>query len=164
MAQVLVLNASYEPLNLTSWKRAIVLVLKGKAEPLEHQPRQIYVDLQLPSVIRLRQYVQIPYQEIPLTRRHVFHRDNHRCQYCGIGGDRLTLDHVLPRSRGGGDSWENIVTACARCNHQKGNRTPREAGMVLRSQPRRPASVLSFEISRHLSQGRQEWRKYVIGA
>ncbi len=165
MAQVLVLNASYEPLNLTSWKRAVVLLLKGKAEPLESQPQIIYADLTLPSVIRLRQYVHLPYQDVPLTRRHVFHRDQHSCQYCGVSGDLLTLDHVIPRSRGGPYSWENIVTACARCNHQKGNRTPREAGMVLRSQPRRPASVLSFEISRHLLQGgRQEWRKYVIGA
>lgn len=164
MSKVLVLNASYEPLNLTSWRRAVVLLLKGKAEQLEHNGMYVYAEFPLPTVIRLRYYVRVPYKEIPLTRRNILERDNHACQYCGYRGDSLTLDHVLPRSRGGDDSWENMVTACVRCNVKKGNRTPKEAGMPLDRQPRRPHSSLHFELARQLQGDRhQEWKKYVIG-
>ena len=164
MGKVLVLNASYEPLNITSWRRAVILLLKNKAEQVEHNGKFIYPDFPLPTVIRLRHYVRVPYKEIPLTRRNVFHRDGHTCQYCGDGGDSLTLDHVLPRSRGGGDTWDNMVTACVRCNVKKGSRTPPEAKMPLRQVPRRPFSSLYFEVTKHLRSGvHQEWRKYVIG-
>ena len=104
MGKVLVLNASYEPLNITSWRRAIVLLLKGKAEQLEHSNRVLYADLPFPTVIRLRYYVRVPYKEIPLTRRNVLERDRNTCQYCNTKREQLTLDHVLPRSRGGGDT------------------------------------------------------------
>ncbi|MBW4581578.1 MAG: HNH endonuclease [Tildeniella nuda ZEHNDER 1965/U140] len=164
MGKVLVLNASYEPLNITSWRRAVVLLIKGKAEQVEHNGKYIYSDFPLPTVIRLRHYVRVPYKEIPLTRRNLLHRDSHSCQYCGYTGDDLTLDHVIPRSRGGGDSWENIVTACVRCNVKKGNRTPKEANMLLQFAPRKPYSGLYFEVTKHLKNGvNQEWRKYVIG-
>ncbi|MDJ0577008.1 MAG: HNH endonuclease [Xenococcaceae cyanobacterium MO_234.B1] len=164
MGKVLVLNASYEPLNITSWRRAVVLLLKGKAEQLEHEKQLIYANVPLPKVIRLRYYVRVPYKEIPLTRRNVLERDRNTCQYCKAKGDQLTLDHVVPRSRGGGDSWENLVAACVRCNVKKGSRTPKEAGMMLLSQPRRPHSSLHFEIIK-CTQGNlnQEWKKYVIG-
>jgi 5-methylcytosine-specific restriction endonuclease McrA len=165
MGKVLVLNASYEPLNITSWRRAIVLLLKGKAEQLEHNGRIIYTGLPLPTVIRLRHYVQVPYKEIPLTRRNILHRDGHACQYCSYTGDDLTLDHVIPRSRGGGETWENMVTACVRCNVKKGSRTPGEANMPLKTKPRRPYSSLYFEVAKHIKTGNhQEWKKYVIGA
>ena len=164
MSKVLVLNASFEPLNITSWRRAVILLLKGKAEQVEHNGKYIYADLPLPTVIRLIHYVRVPYKEIPLTRRNILHRDSHSCQYCGYAGDDLTLDHVLPRSRGGGDTWENIATACVRCNIKKGNRTPKEANMPLYHQPRKPYSSLHFEVAKHLKSGvDQEWRKYVIG-
>ncbi|NEP15290.1 MAG: HNH endonuclease [Leptolyngbya sp. SIO4C1] len=164
MSKVLVLNASYEPLNVTSWRRAVVLIIKGKAERIEHNGKVIYADFPLPTVIRLRHYVRVPYKDIPLTRRNLLHRDGNTCQYCGYAGDGLTLDHIVPRSRGGIDSWENIVTACVRCNVKKGNRTPREAAMPLRTAPRKPHSSLYFELSRHIRSGlHQEWRKYVIG-
>ena len=165
MGHVLVLNASYEPLNITSWRRAAVMILKGKAEGLEHDDCLLRRDVFLPTVIRLRQFVRIPYKEMPLTRRNVFQRDGHACQYCGYRGDQLSIDHVLPRSRGGPDTWENVITACIRCNVGKGNRTPREAQMTMRSVPRRPISTLFFEASRQIQNGRHaEWRKYVIGA
>ncbi|NEQ95597.1 MAG: HNH endonuclease [Cyanothece sp. SIO2G6] len=165
MGKVLVLNASYEPLNITSWRRAIVLLIKEKAEQVEHNGRFVYPDFPLPTVIRLRQYVRVPYKDIPLTRRNILHRDGHACQYCSYSGDELTLDHVIPRSRGGGDSWDNVVTACVRCNVNKGNRTPREAGMTLRHQPRKPHSSLYFEVRKHIKSGlHAEWQKYVIGA
>lgn len=164
MGKVLVLNASYEPLNITSWRRAVVLLLKGKAEQVEHNGKVLYTGLPLPTVIRLRHYIRVPYKEIPLTRRNILHRDGHSCQYCGYAGDELTLDHVLPRSRGGDDSWENMVTACVRCNVKKGNRTPKEANLLLRTTPRKPYSGLYFEVAKHLKSGvHQEWKKYVIG-
>jgi len=164
MANVLVLNASYEPLNITSWRRAIVLLLKGKAEQIEHSGTYVLPDIPLPTVIRLRYYVRVPYKDIPLTRRNIMHRDGHSCQYCGYVGDDLTLDHVVPRSRGGGDTWENLVTACVRCNVKKGSRTPREANMTLGSPPRKPYSGLYFELTKHVKSGKnKEWRKYVIG-
>ena len=164
MGKVLVLNASYEPLNITSWRRAAILLIKGKAERVEHNGKFIYSNFPLPTVIRLRYYVRIPYKEIPLTRRNILHRDGYTCQYCGYQGDDLTLDHVIPRSRRGGDTWENIVTACVRCNVKKGNRTPQEASMPLNRNPRRPYSSLYFEVSKHLKSGlHQEWQKYVIG-
>ncbi|HIK26082.1 MAG: HNH endonuclease [Thermosynechococcus sp. Uc] len=164
MAKVLVLNASYEPLNITSWQRAVVLLIKGKAEQVEHNGKMVYNNFPLPTVIRLRHYVVTPYKEIPLTRRNILHRDGHSCQYCGYTGEDLTLDHVIPKSRGGGDTWENIVTACVRCNVKKGNRTPQEANMPLRQTPRRPISSLYFEVTKHVRTGtHQEWRKYVIG-
>ncbi|WP_017303043.1 HNH endonuclease [Spirulina subsalsa] len=164
MGKVLVLNASYEPLNITSWRRAVVLLLKGKAEQLEFETQEIYRRFPTPTVIRLRYYVRVPYKEIPLTRRNILERDDHSCQYCRFRGDNLTLDHVIPRSRGGGDTWENLVSACVRCNVHKGNRTPNEAQMPLLSQPRRPYSSLHFEIARYIRSGRnEEWKKYVIG-
>ncbi len=166
MGQVLVLNASYEPLNITTWRRALVMVLKGKAEGLEHDSsRWIRGDTMLPTVIRLRQYVRVPYKQLPLTRRNLFHRDGHRCQYCGSSADQLSIDHVVPRSRGGLDIWENVTTACLPCNVRKGNRTPREASMPLMGKPHRPLSSLRFEAARQISAGRHgEWAKYVIGA
>ena len=165
MGQVLVLNASYEPLNITSWRRATVMLLKGKAEGLEHAHDQLLrPGLNRPTVIRLRQFVRVPFRPLPLTRRNVFHRDGHRCQYCGISSDRLSIDHIQPRSRGGTHSWDNVTTACLSCNVRKGNRTPREAGMPLHREPHRPLSTLSFEATRQMNAGRHgEWAKYVIG-
>ena len=164
MGKVLVLNASYEPLNITSWRRAVVLLIKGKAEQLEHKKQVIYADFQLPTVIRLRYYVRVPYKEIPLTRRNILERDCNSCQYCTTKGDRLTIDHVVPRSRGGGDTWENLVAACVRCNVKKGSRTPKEADMTLLNKPRRPYSSLHFELVKHTrGNSNQEWKKYAIG-
>ena len=165
MGRVLVLNASYEPLNITTWRRASVMVLKGKAEGLEHDTRrQLRPDVLLPTVIRLRQLVRVPFRPLALTRRNVFHRDGHCCQYCGYEGELLSIDHVIPRSRGGQDVWENVTTACLRCNVRKGNRTPREAEMPLKRVPRRPSSSLAFEATRQMRAGHHaEWAKYVIG-
>jgi 5-methylcytosine-specific restriction endonuclease McrA len=99
-----------------------------------------------------------------LTRRNLLERDRHTCQYCNYRGEQLTLDHIIPRSRGGGDTWENLVTACVRCNVKKGNRTPKEANMSLRAQPRKPYSSLHFELIKHTKDNlNHEWRKYVIG-
>ena len=165
MSQVLVLNASYEPLNITTWRRATVLMLKGKAESLEvDSSRRLRPDTMLPTVIRLRHFVRVPFRELALTRKNILQRDQNACQYCGYKGEKLSIDHVVPRSRGGLDVWENVTTACFPCNVMKGNRTPQEAKLVLKNMPRRPLGNLSFEASRHIKSGKHdEWKKYVIG-
>jgi 5-methylcytosine-specific restriction endonuclease McrA len=160
--QVLVLNASYEPLNVTTVRRASVLVFKGKAELIEELDRRLHSASDTypwPHVIRLVQYVRVPRAvQRKISRRALFARDGWRCVYCGNGG-RLTLDHVVPRSRGGQSVWENVVTACATCNHRKGNRTLEEARMELRVLPRAPAPVLFI----HLAAPRipDGWRTYL---
>jgi len=144
-----VLNTTYEPINVCSAKRAVVLLLKGRAEVLEagsQRLRSEHIAMTLPIVIRLRSYVKIPRGEARrLSRRVVLARDDHCCQYCG-STRHLTLDHVVPRSRGGSHSWENVVTSCAPCNIRKGSRLPHEAGMILHSRPR-PPSPADFLVS-----------------
>ena len=125
MGQVLVLNASYEPLNITTWRRAMVMMIKGKAESLEQDTsREIRRGTHLPTVIRLRQYVHVPFRQLPLTRRNLFQRDHQTCQYCGSRDQPLSIDHVVPRSRGGSDTWENVTTACLSCNVKVLNTPP----------------------------------------
>ncbi|GAB4248380.1 MAG: HNH endonuclease [Thermoleophilia bacterium] len=140
--QVLVLNATYEPINACSIKRAVVLVLKQKAEILASGPQELHSErsvFPLPLVIRLLNYVKIPRgEQRRISRRAVLARDGYRCQYCG-SPRHLTLDHVVPKSRGGKTDWENVVTSCAPCNVRKGAKLPNEIGMVLRSRPRPPS-------------------------
>ena len=142
---VLVLNQDYRALSVCSVERAVVLVFLHKAELVEARPdrlvRSVRAQLPWPSIVRLKSYVRVPYRRIMLTRRNVLRRDNHRCQYCGAR-ERLTLDHVMPKSRGGADTWENLAAACVPCNNRKGSRTPEEAGMTLRRQPFRPSHVM----------------------
>lgn len=147
--RVLVLNATYEPISFISLKRAVVLVLRDKAEVLESQlERTLHSErhsLQAPLVIRLVKYVPVPrYFNIPLTRRSLMSRDNHECQYCGLVEDDrniLTIDHVNPRSKGGTTEWTNVVAACGPCNKKKANKTPQEAHMPLRNKPVKPGFV-----------------------
>jgi 5-methylcytosine-specific restriction endonuclease McrA len=151
LQQVLVLNASYEPLNVCTVRRAHVLVFKGKAEVIERldQPlRSASGAFTWPHVIRLLQYVRVPRSvQRKISRRALFARDGWRCVYCGTSGGRLTLDHVVPRSKGGESVWENVVTACAPCNHRKGDRTLEESGFELRRAPRAPAPVLFIKLA-----------------
>ena len=161
--KVLVLNASYEPLNICGWKRAVVLIFKGKAEQVEHNGKVIYPNFHIPTVIRLRRYVRIPYKEIPLTRRNLMYRDHYRCQYCNAKTIDLTIDHVIPRSRGGSDTWENVVACCQKCNVKKGDRTPKEAHMHLIKAPRTPFGHLYFEATRLATSVFPAWQKYIIG-
>ncbi|MFA0785240.1 HNH endonuclease [Fervidibacter sacchari] len=142
-APVLVLNRNYEPLNLVSAKRAIVLLMKGKAEMVKpanglviRAAREI---IPVPSVVRLMVYARRPPARVRLNRRSILIRDDYTCQYCGYRGPGLTIDHVIPKDRGGKTDWDNLVACCTRCNSKKGNRTPEEAGMTLRKKPRKPA-------------------------
>ena len=137
MAQALVLNATYEPLSVVSTRRAVVLLVREKAD-LVRARDQVWcserMTIEVPTVIRLRRFVRVPYRRrIPLNRRAVFARDLHACQYCGKPAENL--DHVTPRSRGGTHTWENVVAACRPCNTRKGDRTPDEAGMHLETDP-----------------------------
>ena len=163
MQQVLVLNASYEPLNVTTVRRAHVLVFKGKAEVLEElkQPLRSASDtFQWPHVIRLVTYVRVPRAvQRKISRRALFARDNWRCVYCGTTAGRLTLDHVVPRSRGGDSVWENVVTSCAPCNLKKGNRLPEEIAMELPARPRVPAPVLFIRLA--TPKIPQRWEQYL---
>jgi 5-methylcytosine-specific restriction endonuclease McrA len=149
--QVLVLNASYEPLNVCTVRRAHVLVYKGKAEvieQLEKPLRSASSSFTWPHVIRLVHYVRVPRAvQRKISRRALFARDGWRCVYCGTSGGRLTLDHVVPRSRGGESTWENVVTSCAPCNLRKGNRTLEESGLHLHTPPRPPAPVLFIKLA-----------------
>ncbi|MFV0375485.1 HNH endonuclease [Microbacterium sp.] len=139
--RTLVLNAGYEPLAVVSFKRALVLVMNRKATVIEHVEgnpvwgtQDVY---ERPAVILLSRYVRVPgSRRAPVTRRGVLRRDANRCAYCGTGA--TTIDHVLPRSRGGAETWENLVACCLRCNNVKGDRTPQEMGWELRWVPRAP--------------------------
>jgi 5-methylcytosine-specific restriction endonuclease McrA len=165
MGEVLVLNATYEPLSVVSIKRAIVLLLKEKAELIESaraRLRSKNLSLPVPLVIRLVYFVKIPRRiSLPVTRRGVLSRDQYTCQYCGVIPLRkdLTVDHILPRSRGGRTTWENVTTACKKCNGKKGCRTPAEANMKLFSQPVRPRYIAIAALAN--AEVRQAWSKYM---
>ncbi|GAB4437523.1 MAG: HNH endonuclease [Anaerolineae bacterium] len=166
MGQVLVLNASYEPLSVVSVKRAVILLLKEKAELIEAAEAHLRAEnfsIPRPLVIRLVYFVKIPRRmSLPVTRRTVLARDHYTCQYCGDVPVRqqLTIDHVLPRSRGGKTTWENVITACQKCNGRKSNRTPDEAGMTMLSTPKRPRYLAIAALGN--VEARQAWNKYML--
>ncbi len=149
--RVLVLNATFEPINVCTVRRAVVLLLKAKAELLERGPTQLHSEsstISRPVVIRLVTYVKVPRDahRRKITRRAVFARDSWTCQYCGSRSN-LTVDHVIPRSKGGNSSWENIVASCAPCNRRKGDRTPGQAGMHPRHAPRSPRAEIFIHVA-----------------
>jgi 5-methylcytosine-specific restriction endonuclease McrA len=161
---VLVLNQSYEPLTVCRARRAVVLIFQGKAEMLENGVgfiHSIRETIPLPSVIRLARFIKRPRIEKKLTRFEIFNRDRYTCQYCGQRTHQLTLDHVIPRYRGGQHTWENVVSACVACNRRKAGRNPREANMKLIRLPSPPSGSPLFIIPYHQLQKRDEWRKYL---
>jgi 5-methylcytosine-specific restriction endonuclease McrA len=165
VGDVLVLNATYEPLSVVSVKRAVVLLLKEKAELIETATAMLRAEnfsLPRPLVIRLVYYVKIPRRvALPVSRRGILSRDQYTCQYCGDTPPRkdLTLDHVLPRSRGGKSTWENVTTACQKCNGRKSNRTPAEANMTLLTNPQRPRYIAIASLGN--AEATQAWGKYM---
>ena len=150
---VLVLNGSFEPLHFTNARRAITLLLAGKAVGVEPSPRVVRSpshSFPLPSVIRLGIYIRKPFVErVAFNKKNILRRDHYTCQYCGRRGDRLTVDHVRPRARGGDTSWTNVVAACLRCNLQKGSRTLEDAGMRLLKPPAHPQFLFSVHLLHH---------------
>ena len=166
-SRVLVLNASYEPINVCTIRRAAVLVLKERAEVLEKGRGALHSErlaLARPCVIRLMRYVRIPrdVHRRKITRKAVLARDAYTCQYCGREARGLTVDHVIPRSRGGGSVWENIVASCAPCNRRKGNRLPREVAMHPRKRPSPPGPTVFIRIASPRIP--LAWEPYLIAA
>jgi 5-methylcytosine-specific restriction endonuclease McrA len=162
---VLVLNQNYEPLNVCNARRAFVLVDRGKAEVLEHAEgvlRSAFTAFPLPSVIRLIYMIRRPRPQMRLTRREVFVRDRYTCQYCAKQTRDLTIDHVMPRHRGGRHTWDNLVSACRACNHRKAGRTPQEAHMPLVREPKRPPAS-SYYVFYHYLESQLDWRKFIPG-
>lgn len=161
MGRALVLNGSYEPLGVVTARRALLLVLGDKADVLHHSGEQLRSErlaVEVPSVIRLRYIVKVPYQRrVTLSRRAVLHRDGNRCQYCGKDAD--SIDHVIPRSRGGTHTWENVVAACRRCNLAKGSRLLAETTMVLRRPPVQPRHLSWLLIA--LDRVPEQWKPYL---
>lgn len=164
---VLVLNATYEPINVCAARRAVVLVLKGVATAEEesriyfHSPSR---RLPVPSVIRLLEYRRIPFQGRALSRKNILLRDRNTCQFCGrvLPASELTLDHIVPRSRGGESSWENLVACCHPCNNKKGDRLPEDAGMKLIRRPRSFTLHTSRQLMRLMGKSDEAWRKYLF--
>ncbi len=165
--RVLVLNATYEPINVCTVRRATVLLLKQKAEVLEEgkgRLRSERLALERPTVIRLITYVRVPrdVHRRKITRKAVLARDSWTCQYCGSEKPGLTVDHVIPRSKGGESSWENIVASCAPCNRKKGNKLPREARMHPRTNPRPPGPTVFIRIA--APKVPSTWEQYLLAA
>jgi len=160
--QTLVLNASYEPINIVADTRAVVLLLQGKAESVLDTNRicgSAHDAIMFPSVIRLVYMADVPrLRQLPLSRRNLFDRDNYTCQYCGDKPVKLEVEHVIPRAKGGKNTWQNVTTACRQCNAYKRDRTPQEAGMVLMSKPYAPSRVAIIA-----ARGHDEWSAYLGG-
>lgn len=165
---VLLLNASYEPLNVIHWQKAVRLFYLNKAEVLEEYItviRSPNVVIRTPAVIKLKKYVQKQHKGIVYSKWNMYVRDHFVCQYCGkkiIDKGQLTRDHVIPRSYGGGTSWKNCVTCCKKCNLKKGGRTPKQAGMKLIQKPRTPkGSSVTFNMKKRGDGIPEQWMQYV---
>jgi len=164
--RVLVLNTSYEPINVCTERRAVKMIFKGVARMEEHNGhllRSAKLTMPAPSVIRLAEYRHIPHERRSLSRKNILLRDQLTCQYCGVVFQPadLTLDHIVPRSGGGKSTWENLVACCRKCNHKKGSGAPEAAGMTLLKKPKAFSMHVSRQIMRYLGQKDETWRKYL---
>ena len=162
--QVLVLNQNFEPLSICSVKRAVIMAYLGKAEIVETVDGQVFrsqtIRIPIPSVVRLDLFVKVPFKRILLTRKNIIKRDAGRCQYCGSKKNNMTVDHVIPKIYGGGDTWENLVCACQDCNNKKGHHAPEQVSMKLLRRPRRPNHI-TF-IQQFVGVADQRWRQYLF--
>ena len=160
---VLVLNQNYEPLNVCSVRRALVLIFRGSAQHVETGDsvvRTVSRSFPVPSVVRLDRYINAPRRRVVLSKRNILKRDNHQCQYCGRIDRKMTIDHIIPRKFNGPESWENLVTACVSCNATKGDRRPDQAGLSLMRNPKRPNNV-SF-IRNFIGVSDNRWNPYLF--
>ncbi len=169
MDQTLVLNATYEPLRVVPWQKAITLLFQGKVEVIAHHDREIRgvtVRVKLPSVLRLLRHVRMKrrFADVPFSRGNVYARDDYHCQYCAarFPPAELTFDHVIPVARGGRKSWDNIVTCCVTCNRAKGDLVPEEAGMTLVRRPRRPPALPYLTLRVGIKRAPESWRDYLF--
>ena len=164
MSKVLVLNATYEPISFVTLKRAVILLLKEKAEVIEEMvERKLRAErssFPYPLVIRLVSYVPVPrFINLPLSRRSLLSRDNYTCQYCGTTEHPLTIDHVIPRSRGGKTEWTNVVAACVSCNRKKGNKMSADAHMIPHTKPANPGYIAVVLLGQ--AKGNETWQRYI---
>ena len=162
-SRVLVLNQNYEPLSVCSARKAIILLYLEKAEMVAHNHEVVHsvnTSLPLPSIVRLINLIKRPRNRVQLTRKNIIKRDRHACQYCGRTDRAMTVDHVIPKDRGGKDTWENLVCACTDCNGKKGNRTPKEARMLLKRKPRKPGYL--FFIQHLVGIPDDRWKPYLF--
>jgi 5-methylcytosine-specific restriction endonuclease McrA len=162
---VLVLNANFEPINVCNTRRAVGLLLSGKADMVMNGRGYIQTvrqSIPIPSVIRLERMIHRPRLQVKLSRREVFRRDNYTCQYCGRRSGDLTVDHVLPRHLGGEHLWSNVVAACPACNHRKGGRRLEEVRMTLLHIPKEPPASAYYLFGRHIEQN-TEWEQFING-
>jgi len=161
--QVLVLNQNYAPLQICNVKHAIVMLYLNRVEMVESDGVMIHTvddSFPLPTVVRVKRYIDYRGYEIVLSRKNIMRRDEFRCQYCGKHDSQLTLDHVQPKRYGGKDTWENLVTACIRCNNVKGDRTPEQAEMPLLRKPKKPHYVQFLK--QHIDEPIQSWKPYIF--
>ena len=165
MPEVLVLNSNFEPLNVCSLRRALSLMILGKAEVLQQRDQPIFTahgEVGAPSVLKMRYMVKRPMPQLRLSRHAVLARDNYTCQYCGVRGKDLTIDHVIPRWCGGPHTWDNLVACCRRCNLKKGDKTPQQAHMKLARPPKRPHFVPYLSLPLYLkAQNRGDWEMFL---
>jgi 5-methylcytosine-specific restriction endonuclease McrA len=168
MEQTLLLNATYEPLKVVHWQKAVTLWCQGKVEVIsvyDREVRSVSFSFKLPSVIRLLRYIRIrrAVDYVPFSRANIYARDRHTCQYCGqvLPSGDLTFDHVVPVMQGGWKDWENIVTCCISCNRRKGGRTPQQAGMHLIRMPRRPEKSPALRLTIGVRNTPDHWRDYL---
>ena len=162
---VLLLNVNYEPLHVCNTKRALSLIISGKAEIILNGRgtiRSATAEFDMPSVIKLGYMVRRPRLHVSLTKREILRRDDYTCQYCGRRTHTLTIDHVVPRRMGGRHIWTNVVAACPPCNRRKGGKTPEGANMLLRRQPAEPSSSALYRFGTHL-EAHREWKEFVSG-
>lgn len=164
--RTLLLSQGYEPIKVISWQRALTLLTLGKVEVIEEydqEVRGVSVVIKVPAVVRLLRAFRRHSKPVKFSRANIYARDHHRCQYCGAkcGLGELTYDHVVPRSKGGRTTWDNIVTCCYVCNRNKANRTPAEAGLRLRSQPMRPQWIAAVTIRLSTRSMPEAWRDYL---
>ena len=165
MESVLVLNANFEPLNICNIRRAVCLMVVDKAALVMNGRGEIHTinrTFPRPSIIRLQHMIHRPHPKVKLTRKEIFRRDNYSCQYCGSSSRDMTIDHVEPRHLNGKHEWENVVTACAYCNHKKGGRTLEQARMVLLKIPEEPPSS-AFYLYNHYLSVNAEWEPFLVG-
>ncbi len=168
MSHALVLNASFEPLHIVTWQRALQLLFQGKVEVVEEsdkEVRTVRLTIKVPAVLRLLNYVPLTRKKeiVRFSRLNIFLRDHSTCQYCGkiFGRNQLTLDHVIPIVQGGKKSWENIVTACKPCNQRKGGRTPSQAGLQLIRKPKQPIWLPAVSLQLGITQTPERWQIYL---
>jgi 5-methylcytosine-specific restriction endonuclease McrA len=159
--KVLVLNNDYSPINVTTMKKGFKLVFKGKAEVVSHVKGEPIVtdrrDYRRPSVIRLLRYIYMPFKKVQLSRTNIYRRDDYKCVYCGAK-EKLTLDHVIPKSKGGGNTWENLVTCCQKCNVAKSDKSLEESGMTMSHEPFKPTYLYFVE---KIQKVRSDWKMFV---